>query len=271
MNEEKLVLLNDGFFQDLYLSFCSTADCLPDQMSGPSIRFQYMIHYVLKGQGIVSLRNSQYSLSENQALLIPPKVSASFQADTVSPWSYLWVGFSGKIVPTLVSSMGLLQEPLIFSCDHSSKIHSIARQMLISSKGTFDQVLLRQSLLASFLSELRNESKPQCQNLSEHENFYVSKAMEYIKQNYSNPIHVSEIASYLGISRNYLFTLFKEAFFCSPQEFISNYRLKQAAELLAATSLSIESIASACGYSDPAIFSKAFKKKYQMPPSQYRN
>ena len=55
-----------------------------------------------------------------------------------------------------------------------------------------------------------------------------------------------------------------------PQEYLTNYRLTQAAELLAITDISIESVALSCGYSDPLVFSKAFKAKNGITPSQYR-
>ena len=56
----------------------------------------------------------------------------------------------------------------------------------------------------------------------------------------------------------------------SPQDYLANYRISQATELLTMTDLSIESIALSCGYTDPLIFSKVFKIKKGQTPSRYR-
>ena len=56
----------------------------------------------------------------------------------------------------------------------------------------------------------------------------------------------------------------------SPQQFLSSYRITKAAELLLASSLSIESIALSTGYNDPFVFTKAFKQLKGMSPTAYR-
>ena len=67
-----------------------------------------------------------------------------------------------------------------------------------------------------------------------------------------------------------LFSLFKASIGCSPQEYITGFRLSRARELLAGTEYSIEIISGSCGYENPEAFSRAFKKKYQTTPLRYR-
>lgn len=98
----------------------------------------------------------------------------------------------------------------------------------------------------------------------------MKKAVEFIQNNYCNPIHITDIADYVCINRSYLYTLFQKELGVSPQDYLSNYRLTQASELLVITDISIESVAFSCGYSDPLVFSKAFKAKYGTTPSRYR-
>ena len=86
-----------------------------------------------------------------------------------------------------------------------------------------------------------------------------------------NPIRVTDIADYVCINRSYLYTLFRKELHMSPQEYLSNYRLTRASELLIVTDLSVESVAFSCGYSDPLVFSKAFKAKTGQTPSRYRS
>ena len=55
-----------------------------------------------------------------------------------------------------------------------------------------------------------------------------------------------------------------------PKEYLTEYRIRQACHLLRETGLSVASIAYSVGFEDNLYFSKAFKKKMQMSPSQYR-
>ena len=48
-------------------------------------------------------------------------------------------------------------------------------------------------------------------------------------------------------------------------------RLEHAAQLLITTDESITEIAYNSGFSDPLYFSTAFKKFYNLPPTEYRN
>lgn len=116
----------------------------------------------------------------------------------------------------------------------------------------------------------RPDARQKLEGFGNRSNYHIDKALAFIQANYSNRLKVSDIANYPGISRNYLFSLFQEHMGQSPQEYLSHFRLSHGRELLAGTEYSVDGISYACGYEDPAVFSRAFKKKYHMTPSQYR-
>ena len=101
-------------------------------------------------------------------------------------------------------------------------------------------------------------------------NLYVEKAVEFIRNNYSNEILVSDIARYVCINRSYLYTLFQKYLHTSPQDYLSSCRITRALELLSYTDLSIETVAFSCGYRNAEVFTKAFRQKQGMTPSAYR-
>lgn len=73
-----------------------------------------------------------------------------------------------------------------------------------------------------------------------------------------------------GLNRTYFGKIFKEAVGKSPQEFLMNYRMIKAAELLKLTKLSIGDISSAVGYENQLHFSRAFKNIYGSSPKNWR-
>ena len=132
-------------------------------------------------------------------------------------------------------------------------------------------MLEMESLLYRFFAHLaRDLSRQRDMVYPEQQNYYVRTAVEYIQEHYAEDIRVRDIAEHLEISRNYLSTLFQTILHTSPSEYLANFRLTRAKEQLTITTLSIGTIAGMCGYHDPLVFSKAFKLKTGMTPSQYR-
>ena len=65
--------------------------------------------------------------------------------------------------------------------------------------------------------------------------------------------------------------IFKDGIGKSPQEFLLNYRMIKAAELLKLTKLSIKDVSNAVGYPNQLHFSRAFKNIYGISPRDWRN
>lgn len=106
---------------------------------------------------------------------------------------------------------------------------------------------------------------------SKMSDYYIQEAIHYIEQNFQNNISIEEIAEVCGINRSYLGKIFRNSVGRSPQEFLMNYRMVKATELLKLTTLSIADIGNAVGYSNPLHFSRAFKNVYGISPREWRN
>ena len=77
----------------------------------------------------------------------------------------------------------------------------------------------------------------------------------------------------LPFNYDYLRKLFKSEVGVTPHQFLSDTRLQAAAERLSFTEgrqVNISEIAHLCGFREPLYFSKIFRKKYGMSPSQYQ-
>jgi AraC-like DNA-binding protein len=106
---------------------------------------------------------------------------------------------------------------------------------------------------------------------SKLQDFYIHEALNYIEHNFQNNISVEEIADVCGLNRTYFGRIFKKAIGKTPQEFLLNYRMVKATELLQLTRLSVGDISNAVGYSNQLHFSRAFKNIYGISPREWRN
>ena len=78
------------------------------------------------------------------------------------------------------------------------------------------------------------------------------------------------MADFAGISRPYLFKLFKEELRTSPHQYLLKLRLNMAKRLLAGENFSIKEIAAECGFESLEVFYRQFKASTQTTPADYR-
>ena len=95
---------------------------------------------------------------------------------------------------------------------------------------------------------------------------------EYMEHNYHHPINCSSICEALDINRTYASGLFHKAFGIQMKDYLMQIRLEAAENLLdCEENLSIERIASYCGFCDAAYFSKVFRTHFGSSPGNFRN
>ena len=79
------------------------------------------------------------------------------------------------------------------------------------------------------------------------------------------------MAASVGVSPFYMSKLFKEEMGETFINYVTDKRLDKTKKLLAETDLSIKEIAGQTGYSDQNYFSRQFKNKFGISPTDFRN
>lgn len=194
-----------------------------------------------------------------------------YQADAQQPWTYLWIGFQGTRADQLMREIGLSYRVPTFSSGCGAELQQIVEQILQSDRADIEQQLFVQAQMYTFFSHIAHSVFIQNGGFQmDKQNYYVQAAVEYIQTNYARSIKVHDIAEYVGVSRSYLTTLFQSILHTSPNAYLTNFRLSRAKEQLTLTNFPIGIVADMCGYQDSLVFSKAFKQRVGMTPSQYR-
>ena len=123
-------------------------------------------------------------------------------------------------------------------------------------------LLARLSAYAGSVLAQRNIPAPRWKVLD----FKAHVARHYGEQNLS----VQRVAESLAISASYLSKLIKRHLDTSFVDYLTDFRLARAKELLATTDLMTYEIAEAAGYPDAHYFSSIFKKRFGITPSEFR-
>lgn len=249
---------------------CGLEDCKPGHSWGPGIRDHYIIHYILGGQGFFNVNGKTYCLKKDEGFLILPGTVVFYQADVNQPWSYGWVGFHGLKAEAYLKQAGLDGNNPVFKYDRDDFLKTCLLRMIETKELSSSREIRLLGLLYEFLSQMIEAAGRSVGKGSDRKEEYIKKAIEYVRMNYSRKTGIAEIAHNIGLDRSYMYSLFNEYLNISPQEFLINYRIEKACELMQGSGLSISEISRSVGYDDPLVFSKAFKNVKGLSPREYR-
>lgn len=98
----------------------------------------------------------------------------------------------------------------------------------------------------------------------------IERALTLLNDNLAQRWQVQELARAVGLSRAVFARRFLVALGLSPMRYLTQRRMQKAAALLFASDAGLAEIASQVGYDSEFAFSRAFKRHYQVAPSEYR-
>lgn len=235
---------------------CGQHHCNPGHRFGPTIRFYYLLHYVVSGYGYFHVGTHRYTLRPGNLFIIGPEQVALYEASEENPWYYQWIGFTSEMDLSGILMKDVYDLP---ECGYLFKLMTDAGDF------GFGKEYYLCAKIYEMLALLVRYNTP---NGEKHG--YIEIAKNFIATNYNDPrLSISQIAEILNLNRSYFSVLFRQVTGESPQAYLTNYRLIKAAEMLAMKVLKVNEVGRACGYSDPYHFSKAFKNKFSVSPSHY--
>lgn len=113
--------------------------------------------------------------------------------------------------------------------------------------------------------EVDEETKRQNRNLDR-----LSKITNYIQVNYREDLTLEGVAHIFGFSPAYLSKMFQKYAGINYKTYVSDLRTKAGYRLLMNTDMPVGEIAMECGFPDSRSFAKAFRRRFGVPPAEYR-
>ncbi|MDG3132323.1 AraC family transcriptional regulator [Streptococcus suis] len=257
---------------DLNVDHYGAEQCDNSYSFGPTIRDNYVLHFITEGKGEIVIEGKTTYLSAGDLFILPKDTSIFYKADEFDPWTYIWVGFSGSRAKDLLNQSQLLEQYYLHSSLDSQILHYMSQinQIQNHSIPSINELMLigyLNQLLATLIKEFPNQNLMSPETQTKH---YVQQAIKMIHSHYAQPIKVSEIATHLALSRSYLYKIFKQETGYSIKDYILQIKMQRSCQLLEDLNLTITEISYSVGYQDPLTFSAAFRHYFHTSPSSYR-
>lgn len=276
MDNYSFSLFPNENFLDLRLYQYGWEQCAPLHSFGPFVRNHYLFHYVISGHGVLHSNDERevthyYTLGPNEGFLICPGQINTYAADRDEPWKYVWLEFDGLRAAEYLDSAGLGPSQPVYRPETAAAGEAVRDTMLYIADHSDASPLHLIGHLCLFLDGvIRSSSTRKDSPEGQLQDFYMQEAVAYMEHNYQRELTVAEIADACKLNRSYFSKLFREKMGCPPQEFLIRMRLSKAAEMMRSSSRPIGEIAALCGYPNQLHFSHAFKKRYGLPPREWR-
>lgn len=244
------------------------------------------LQIILKGSAEYTVNGETYLVSEGSAIYIGPE--AVHMATALSAHT---VGYDIVLLPQfLISLMQTAQceqfavplathRPAAQVISPESKegnviLESLKRMYYTESSHYGYELFLMENLLAiwrNLIMIFPKDSEGTYDNGKVLREKRMKDMLGYIQKNYPNTITITDIAASANISKSECFRCFAELSQLSPIEYVNQYRLTQAAQLLRTTAQSVSDICYLTGFNSSSYFTKKFKDYYKMTPKDYRS
>jgi len=250
--------------------------CVPGYSFGPFEWNHYLFHYILAGKGVLHSTDSngkmhEYPLKAGQGFMFWPGQTNTYRADDDEPWEYAWIEFDGLLAQELVVQAGLDYNNPIYDANKIADQDKMAASIMDIAANEHLSPLVLMGKMYMFLDLLVTSSvRRNVVNTESPRRYHIRRAIAYISHNYENDITVQDIADHCNVNRSYLSRIFKQTLNLSPTQFLIDYRIKKACELLANSELSIGEISALVGYPNQLNFSRAFKRELGVSPHRWK-
>jgi AraC-like DNA-binding protein len=227
----------------------------------------YEISVILSGKVKVLLSESASEGENCRLVLTSPNTPHFVACDESVLYRRLNILFAPQFIEnysaefsSLLSVFGKNGRVISVATEQCEKYVEIAEKIKNETNST------RQKLISLYLLSLISETikdEPPSEAPP-----YVTAALRYINEHYSEKIVASELAWKLGIGRTTLMTAFKRYTGSTLQEHILRYRLSKAIKLLS-NGQTEQAAAESCGFNDSCTLIRSFKKIFGQTPAQY--
>lgn len=279
LNQLKLKLQFEGFSSEiLYWGYYNGETWWRNYLHVHSF---FEVCYVLKGEGVFRIHEQTFAVSKGDLFIARPNERHEIIASAKDPlgihfWAYSLVppnqtknhDLSRLFSAFLESSTSLIH----MQQETASILDSLTREVSQKDIGFafIIEGLVKQLLIATARASTQNLASSRLPE-RRHQDTVVETIDRYLRDNYSEPLRLREIAAQIHLSERHMSRLFKSATGKSIKHYATELKIDIAKQLLLDKSLSISDVAYATGYQDVRHFSTMFRQQTGSSPSQYRD
>ncbi len=225
----------------------------------------WVLYVVIEGSFRCTLSDKTETVKKNELYFIPP--NKTVKRKVIEPLRTYHISFN-------LNTNSPLENMFPIGLFHPSNVQRLNENIQIltslsKSPLTTRRVIRNNYILDIIYSAVYEMFSQKNRSLFEEHNS-IGNLIEYMNNNYMNPITMQDIADKFNLSPSGLIYKFKKELGILPLQYLTNIRIKEAKKLLSTSLLNLADIAEMTGFENQYYFSRVFKQQTGIPPSEYR-
>ena len=231
---------------------------------------EYQLNYITEGFGIFENRYGSFKIVPGTLIIVFPGEWHRYRPLKKTGWKEHFIGFNGTLVPTILNPEVFKKDYPIINVDFRTDLIDTFYQILenaINEKVGYQQICT--GLCITYIGQIISTKKNKLFEGKEIEK-KIQQSCLIMRESLNNNINAEQIAQELNIGYSYFRRMFKKYTGISPIQYHLQLRLKKAENMLSNTSKPIKEIAFELGFQSIYYFSRLFKQKNGMNPTEMR-
>lgn len=237
---------------------------------------------ILSGQMQYNVNGEIVTLKQGEGIFINARQLHFGFSDKKSECIFLCVLFHPLLICTSKTSEQKYVTPLI-SNEHIPFYHlkeqneweknilSSVQELYNVRNDNLSELKIQRAFLNIWIALCENGISVQKEQIAKHHHLSALKDMiSFINENYSEKLTLKNIATAGKVGKTGCCTIFKKHINKTPNEYLTELRLRKSLSLLKQTDMTVSEISCVVGFSGASYFAETFRKFYACKPSDYR-
>ncbi len=231
---------------------------------------EYQVNYITDGEGVYENRRGRYRIKPGSLLITRPGDWHRYRPKKTVGWVEHYVGFAGQIADQLFDRPWFRQKNAVVHIGNREEIidtYYKIFEFVIEEKPGYQQVSAGMVMkLLGFIVSLDKQKDFSGKRVEK----IIQDACFMIRENVESGMDFQDFAQKNNIGYSYFRKMFKKYTGVPPGQYHLELKILRAKEMLLYTNMSIKEISYELGFQSIFYFSRLFKSKLGISPSEIR-
>ncbi len=183
-NQVYLRLNTSKVYNNINIIECGYQDADPFHAEGPLKKTEYVLQYMLAGEGEYTILDKTYRIVPGDIFYLPKNVMLSYHTHQHAPYIYWWLGFDGELTELLLEQIGLTPEHPVIHHPNDGIRQRFADIYQCLQTNTIASVMQANGHLYDLFSRLLAINIENSIPIRPDKSLYIKQAIAYIHHNY---------------------------------------------------------------------------------------
>jgi AraC-like DNA-binding protein len=230
---------------------------------------EYQFLYISEGSGRLRSFEGEFIIRPGSLIVLVPGEKHRYVPDPETGWTEYWIGFSGTI-PAEWVKQGLLGSVItVYPILNQKEMRLPFEEALsFARNGNYALQALIVSCVTRIFAYLVEDRHTRSNRIGYD---IIGQTKSIFEKSIYHPMDMEGLIKILNVNYQQLRDQFREKTGLSPYQYFLQMKINKAKELLLEGALSIKEISYKLSFDSPYYFSRLFKKKTGVSPSQWND